>query len=66
MCCNNECKAEDARVELKVNGEEIELNPFTKGIICSCVTGLLKPLRGVDEIKDIALVIARSAATKQS
>ena len=57
MGCND-CKTECAKVELKVNGKEIALNPFTKNIICSCVAGLVTPLRGVEDIKDIDLKLS--------
>ncbi len=46
-------------VELKINGEEIVLNDFVKGFVSETVTGMVKSLRGVDEVKTISLEISR-------
>jgi len=60
MVCEPEQKA-GACVELKVNGEEIELNSFAKNIICQVVIGMAKSLRGVGEVETIELKISRKA-----
>jgi hypothetical protein len=48
-----------AEVELKVNGEEIELNTFARNIISQTVIGMAKSLRGVGEVETISLVVSR-------
>ena len=50
-----------ADVKLKVNGQEIELNSFIMGFISETVTGMIKPLRGVDNIETVELKISRKA-----
>lgn len=50
-----------AEVELKVNGEEIELNSFARNIISQTVMGMAKSLRGVGEVETISLVISGKA-----
>jgi len=52
-------KNSESKVDLKVNGNAIDLNPFMKDIISSCVKGLLKPLRDVDTIEKVELVIEK-------
>lgn len=47
-----------AEVELKVNGEEIELNTFARNIISQTVIGMAKSLRGVGEVETISLVVS--------
>lgn len=49
-----------ARVELKVNGEDIELNTFVESFIAESVIGMVKSLRGVGKIDAIDLSIARN------
>jgi hypothetical protein len=46
-------------VELKINGEEIVLNDFVKGFVSETVTGMVKSLRGVGEVKTISLDISK-------
>jgi hypothetical protein len=46
-------------VELKINGEEIVLNDFVKGFVSETVTGMVKSLRGVGEVKTISLNISK-------
>ena len=48
-----------AEVELKVNGEEIELNTFARNIISQTVIGMAKCLRGVGEVETIGLEISK-------
>jgi hypothetical protein len=50
-----------AEVQLKVNGEEIELNNFARNIISQTVIGMAKSLRGVGEIDTISLVVSEKA-----
>ncbi len=50
-----------AQVQLKVNGEEIELNDFVEGFIAESVIGMVKSLRGVSKINAIDLSIAKNA-----
>ena len=50
-----------AQVQLKVNGEEIQLNDFVEGFIAESVIGMVKSLRGVGKINAIDLSIARTA-----
>jgi hypothetical protein len=52
---------DEVKVQLKVNGVEIELNPFLRQIIYHTVTGMVKPLRGVETVKDISLQISSTA-----
>ena len=46
-------------VELKVNGEGVVLNDFVKGFVSETVTGMVKSLRGVGEVKTISLEISK-------
>lgn len=48
-----------ARVELKVNGEQIELNDFVRNFITHTVIGMVKSLQGVGDIETISLDISR-------
>jgi hypothetical protein len=49
------------KVELKVNGKKVALNPFVKELLFSAISGLIKPLRGIKSIKTISL---KSSAPK--
>jgi hypothetical protein len=57
MNCVNGDHLDRVKVELKVNGVEIELNPFVRQIIYHTVTGMVKPLRGVETVEDVSLQI---------
>jgi hypothetical protein len=46
-------------VELKVNGEEVELNSFAQNIISHTVIGMVKSLRGVGEVETVSLAITK-------
>ena len=46
-------------VELKVNGEEVELNSFAQNIISHTIIGMVKSLRGVGEVETVSLAITR-------
>ena len=48
-----------ADVDLKVNGQKVELNPFIQGFISETVTGMLKSLRGVNDIDTVDLKITK-------
>ena len=48
-----------ARVELKVNGKEIELNNFTQNFISQTVIGMVESLRGVGHVETINLKISK-------
>lgn len=50
-----------ARVELKVNGEQIALNDFVRNFITHTVIGMVNSLRGVGDIETISLDISRKA-----
>lgn len=49
------------KVNLTINGIDIELNEFTDSIIKETILGLLKSIKtskyGVDEIKDVEITI---------
>jgi hypothetical protein len=49
-----------AQVQLKVNGEEVELNDFVENFIAESVIGMVKSLRGVGKINAIDLSIAKN------
>ncbi|HEW79496.1 MAG TPA: hypothetical protein ENH34_06015 [Phycisphaerales bacterium] len=55
-----------ARTELKVDGKEIELNSFVQNFICQTVIGMVKSLRGVDNIETIDLKISKKAKSSQA
>ncbi len=57
MKCMNGDHLDEVKVELKVNGVEIELNPFARQTVYHTVTGMVKPLKGVETVKDISLQI---------
>ncbi len=50
------CKYE-GKVSLKVNGKDIDLNPFVQSFIASTVTGMIQPLRGIESVKTLQLNI---------
>ena len=47
------------KTELKVNGQEIELNNFVQGFVGLAVTGMLKSLKGVADVQTVALNITK-------
>ncbi len=49
-----------ANTELAVNGEKIILNNFVQGFISQTLIGMVKSLRGVDEIETIELKISKN------
>jgi len=50
-----------ARVELEVNGKEVELNSFVQNFISETVIGMVKSLRSVGEIDTVSLKVSRKA-----
>ncbi len=46
-------------VDLTINGKKIELNSFVESFISQTVIGMVKPLRGVDNIETIDLKISK-------
>ena len=59
MACDANQKSE-ANVELTVNGEKVAMNNFVQGFISQSLTGMVKSLRGVDDIKTIELKISNN------
>jgi hypothetical protein len=47
-----------ADVELKINGESVELNTFVQNFISQTLIGMVKPLRGVDEVETIEVKVS--------
>ncbi|RKY07531.1 MAG: hypothetical protein DRP66_06545 [Planctomycetota bacterium] len=58
MTCESECPIKDS-VELEVNGETVELNPFVQGFITQTLKGMISSLRGVAKPEAITLKITR-------
>ena len=54
------------QVELEINGKEIELNNFVESFISQTVIGMVKSLRGVDDIETINLKVLKKAKDIQS
>ncbi len=44
-------------ITLKVNGKEVPLTQFPADIIMQTILGMLKALKGVEEIKDVEIYI---------
>jgi molybdopterin-guanine dinucleotide biosynthesis protein B len=44
-------------ITLKVNGKEVPLTQFPAEIITQTILGMLKALKGVEEIKDVEISI---------
>ena len=42
-------------IKVKVNGKDIPLTEFPKDFIINTICGMLKSLKGVDEIKDVEI-----------
>ena len=56
MACESNQKR-TVEVELKINGEDIELNNFVENIVSGVVIAMAKSLRGVGDINTIDLKI---------
>ena len=52
MECESKHESE-FNAELEVNGQSIELNSFVESFFSQAVIGMLKSLRGVDDIETI-------------
>ena len=57
MCDSNQKSV--ANADLTINGKKIELNSFVKSFISQSIIGMVKPLRGVDNIETIDLKISK-------
>jgi molybdopterin-guanine dinucleotide biosynthesis protein B len=40
-----------SKIEISINGKDIDLNPFVEEIITNTIKGMLSPLRGYEEGK---------------
>jgi len=60
MTCEGKCPQTE-RVELKIDGKAVELNPFVQGFIARTVEGMVSSLRGVDHPKSIRIEITSNA-----
>lgn len=49
------------KIEVEVNGEVIELSGFPAKIIMNAIIGMLKSLRGVDEIEKAVIRLGKVA-----
>jgi len=47
------------QIEIEVNGEEIELSGFPAKIIMNAIIGMLRSLRGVDEIEKAVIRLGK-------
>ena len=59
-----ECEANQermAKVELKVDGKEVELNSFVQNFISQTVIGMVKSLRSVGDAETVSLKVSRKA-----
>jgi len=45
------------RVELKINGTDVPLNDFVQSFLVGTLTGMLRSLHGVDQIRTVDLKI---------
>jgi len=48
-----------ADVDLKVNGADVELNTFVQSFVTETIIGMVRSLRGVEEVKSVSLQITR-------
>jgi hypothetical protein len=60
MVCEPDQK-QTAHAELKVNGKGIELNNFVENFVSQTVIGMVKSLRGIDDVETISLKVSRKA-----
>ena len=58
MACESKQKSA-ANADLTINGKKIELNSFVESFISQTVIGMVKSLRGVDNIETIELKISK-------
>ena len=59
MCDTNQKPVYNA--DMVINGEKIELNGFVESFISQTVIGMVKSLRGVDNIEKIDLKISKKS-----
>ena len=64
MVCNTDQKS-SISAELIVNGHIVDLNNFVQGFISQTLIGMVKSLRGVNDIEVIELKISKKAAKIQ-
>ena len=64
MVCDPDQKSVN-NADLTVNGKKIELNSFVESFISQTVMGMVKPLRGVDNIETIDLKITTKIVESQ-
>ena len=55
-----------ANAVLAINGEKIELNTFVESFISQTILGMVKSLRGVDDIETIDLKISKKVNCSQA
>ena len=60
MSCESNQKS-NTNADVTVNGKKIELNSFVESFISQAVIGMVKSLRGVDNIETIELKILKKA-----
>ena len=63
-----ECKSKHESnfiAELEVNGQKIDLNTFVESFISQAIIGMLKSLRGVDEVEAIEIKINKNVISKE-
>ena len=65
MECESNQKS-DIRADLEVNAQKIELNSFVGNFISQTVIGMVKSLRGADNIETIDLKISKKAKSSQA
>ncbi|MFC1652288.1 hypothetical protein ACFL3F_01075 [Planctomycetota bacterium] len=58
MACESDSEKK-GQVTLQVNGHNIELNDFVICMFTETVLGMLRSLRGIDEVKTVSLEIVR-------
>lgn len=52
--------------DLTINGKKIELNSFVESFISQSIIGMVKSLRGVDNIETIDLKISKKVKSSQA
>ncbi len=57
MMTNDVAAEEAVHLELKVNGRNIPLNDFAQRFIAGTLCGMLRCLRGVDDIRAVDLTL---------
>ena len=52
-----ELHQEKGVITVKVNGEEIPITPFPNAIINDTLMGMLSPLKGIDDVNQLDIVV---------